>query len=222
MATPWPLFELEIRTPRLVLRPPTDDDLGELADLAAAGIHDPTTMPFSTPWTDQPVADLRLGVLRWTWRNRADLTADDWKLGLAVFEAGRCVGVQDLQATRFAVRRTVATGSWLGLAHQGRGIGREMRAAVLHLAFAELGAQRAETAGFVDNPRSLAVTRALGYRPNGDEVLERRGEAARCLRFVLDRDRWASTRRHDIEVVGLDGCRRLLGAPDDAPRPATG
>ena len=50
----WPLFDLRVRTPRLELRYPSDDDLVALVDLARMGIHPPETMPFSTPWTDVP------------------------------------------------------------------------------------------------------------------------------------------------------------------------
>ena len=69
------------------------------------------------------------------------------------------IGQQDIDADGFAVRRVVSTGSWLGRDHQGRGAGKEMRAAVLHLAFAELGAERAETAAFADNPASIPSPR---------------------------------------------------------------
>jgi len=44
------------------------------------------------------------------------------------------------------------------LAHQGQGIGREMREAILHLAFAGLGAQEALSGAFEDNVSSLATS----------------------------------------------------------------
>src|SRR5205807_7207180 len=50
--TIWPLFALRIRTPRLEIRLPTEDDCAALATVAAAGIHDPAEMPFAVPWTD--------------------------------------------------------------------------------------------------------------------------------------------------------------------------
>ncbi len=50
----WPLFDLEVVTPRIVLRYVTDELGATLATLAAKGIHDPATMPFSEPWTDVP------------------------------------------------------------------------------------------------------------------------------------------------------------------------
>ena len=45
----WPLFGLEVATPRLSLRYVTDDLAVQLAALAARGVHDPRTMPFSEP-----------------------------------------------------------------------------------------------------------------------------------------------------------------------------
>lgn len=65
--------------------------------------------------------------------------------------------------------REVHTGSWLGRRYQGQGIGTQMRAAVLHLALDGLGAQRAVSAAFEDNPASLGVSRKLGYRDDGIE-----------------------------------------------------
>ncbi|HEX4528130.1 MAG TPA: hypothetical protein VIA11_01855, partial [Acidimicrobiia bacterium] len=47
----WPLFGLRVRTPRLELRYPTDDDYQAVVALAAEGIHDRDTMPFYVPWT---------------------------------------------------------------------------------------------------------------------------------------------------------------------------
>ena len=60
--------------------------------------------------------------------------------------------------------RSVATGSWLGLRHQGHGIGKEMRAAVLHFAFAGLGAIEALSGAWDDNKPSLGVERGARLR----------------------------------------------------------
>jgi hypothetical protein len=54
----WPLFGLRLLTPRLELRVPDHDDLGALADLAAAGIHDPQRQPFVAAWPVCPPACL--------------------------------------------------------------------------------------------------------------------------------------------------------------------
>ena len=108
------------------------------------------------------------------------------------------IGQQDIDAEGFAVRKVVSTGSWLGRDHQGRGAGKEMRAAVLHLAFAGLGAERAETAAFADNPASMRVTESLGYEPNGEAVQDRTGQAGppAPLRAHTRRMAGAPARRH--------------------------
>jgi RimJ/RimL family protein N-acetyltransferase len=83
---------------------------------------------------------------------------------------GEVVGVQDINAEHFATLRSVHTGSWLGLAHQGQGLGKEMRQAILHLAFAGLGALEAHSGAFFDNEASLATSRSVGYQPNGEAL----------------------------------------------------
>ena len=60
----WPFFGLTVTTPRLVLRYVDDTLATELGLLAARGIHDPATMPFSIPWTDAPAEELPIGALR--------------------------------------------------------------------------------------------------------------------------------------------------------------
>jgi RimJ/RimL family protein N-acetyltransferase len=213
----WPLFDLRLRTERLELRLPTDDDIGALVEAIDAGVHDPATMPFNIPWTDaEPVARRRSAAQHW-WGQRASWQPDDWKLGLAVVVDGRPVGVQDLFATGFPVLRQFHTGSWLTRSVQGRGIGREMRAAVLHLGFAGLGAEAALSCAFADNPASLAVSRALGYEENGRGRAAPRGEVREQVSFRLTREAWAATPRIDVEVEGLDGCLDLFGL---APPPA--
>src|SRR5580693_3457468 len=106
-------------------------------------------MPFLYPWTDEPSPQLERGMLQWGWRHRAEWTPDNWTFNGAVFVGGDVVGVQSVMATDFAIRRVVKTGSWLGLEHHGHGIGKEMRAAILHFAFEVLDAQEAHSGGFV-------------------------------------------------------------------------
>lgn len=216
----WPVAGLIVRSPRIVLRWPTDEDLVALAELAAAGIHDPEDMPFSTPWTRGSSNDVRQQVLQYHWRRRADWTPENWSWNPVAVVDGVVVGTQGCGATDFAVRRTVATGSWLGRPYQGQGIGTEMRRAVLHFAFAGLGARRAETGAYEGNRASLTVTERLGYLANGDAIHEVEGRRRRELRFVIDDERWADTLAgDDVEIEGLATCRALF---DAAAATATG
>ncbi|HEV3225550.1 MAG TPA: GNAT family protein [Acidimicrobiales bacterium] len=208
----WPLFDLTVHTPRLELRYPDDDLVAALAELGGKGIHDPATMPFSMPWTDLPPGELERGALQFLWRTRASWQPTEWSCPMAVVVDGEPLGVQDLTGSQFAVTKTVKTGSWLTRTRQGEGIGTEMRAAILHLAFAGLGADRACTSAYHDNHPSLGVTRAMGYKPNGDSIELRRDQADRQLHFVLSRERWQERRRDDIEIEGLGPCLELFGA----------
>jgi RimJ/RimL family protein N-acetyltransferase len=207
----WPLFGLRVRTPRLELRYPDDDDLASIAALAAQGIHDPDTMPFNVPWTRAESPALERGVVQFLWSRRGELSPDRWTLPFLASEGSQAVGVQELSGKLFPVTRAVESGSWLVRSAHGRGIGREMRAAVLHLAFEGLGAVEAYSASFDDNPASEAVSRANGYEPNGSTLFPREGRPARSNQWVLTRDRWLDRRRDDIELRGLDACRELLG-----------
>ncbi|MBB6351360.1 RimJ/RimL family protein N-acetyltransferase [Nonomuraea muscovyensis] len=205
----WPLFDLRLTTPRLQLRLPTLDDLDQLADRAVEGVHDPERMPFFVPWTDMPSDELGSHVVRYQLGVMSRWRPEQWCGNFAVVHEGRVIGMQDLSATDYVVTREVGTGSWLGLAHQGQGFGAEMRAAVLQLAFAGLGALTAVSSAFLDNPASLAVSRKLGYQPDGLSVHNRRGKRAVQQRLRLDRERFACP--VPVEIEGLEPCRPHFG-----------
>jgi RimJ/RimL family protein N-acetyltransferase len=215
----WPLFGLVVRTPRLQIRLPREDEFGALLAAIAKGIHDPATMPFTTPFTDRPSPERERESAQWWWRQRAEWSAERWNLTGAVFVEGQVVGVQDLSAEHFGAVRSVYTGSWLGRAHQGRGLGREMREAMLHLAFGGLGAEEAHSGAFFDNQASLATSRAVGYRENGEHRAPRRAGAARLVDMRIDRATWERRRRHDIEIAGLDECLHMFIGPTPGAEP---
>ena len=124
-----------------------------------------------------------------------------------MFVDGEVVGVQSLMAVDFAALRRVKTGSWLGPVHQGKGIGKEMRSAILQFAFEELGAVEAHSGGCLDNESSLGVSRALGYEENGRRTVLRRGIPTEMLELRLDRSRWREAPHPDVEIQGLEECR---------------
>lgn len=208
----WPLFDLRIRTDRLELRLPTDDELVELAELAAAGVHPADEMPFAFPWTDAEGPDLMRRVLQYNWATRANWHPEKWELGLGVWAHGTLVGSQGIGAENFATLRTVGTASWLGQPHQGQGIGKEMRAAVLALSFDHLGGLYATSGAFVDNPASAAVSRALGYEENGRDVKAPQGVAKELVRYRMTLDGWRARERASVDVSGVEECLDLFGA----------
>ena len=207
----WPLFGLRLRCADVELRLPDESDLAELADIARAGVHDPAEMPFSVPWTDAPPDDRARGLLQYHWSRWATWTPATWFLELVVVRAGVLVGTQAMRADEFAARRSVATGSYLGLPHQGQGTGKLMRHAMLHLAFAGLGAREARSEALAGNDASHAVSRALGYVEDGTETMSPRGEAVIATRYLLTRERWERTERPPVEISGLEPCLPLFG-----------
>lgn len=220
----WPLYALRIRTGDIELRYATERDLAELATLALDGIHDPATMPFSVPWSDLAPDERARSVLQWNWRMRAEWDPASWHLPLVTARDGRVVGTQGMTSTKFAITRSVETGSWLGMRYQGAGTGTAMRRAVLHLAFCGLGAEVARSGAFADNPTSLRVSEKLGYERDGTETMERRGGRATMIRLVLTRSRWEqlSASWPAVEVEGLEPALCMFGGAGDGQsvRPA--
>ena len=212
----WPLFGLVLRTPRLELHPVRDADLPGLARAAAAGIHEPGRSPFPAPWAEAPADELPAQLARYHWSLRAATTHDSWRVAFAILEDGVVIGCQDLLADRFRATRSVSSGSWLTRSAQGRGLGREMRAAVLMLAFDHLGAEVAESSALAWNDASIRVSSALGYEPNGtSRTVGADGAGVEETRFRVTpgtfvRPAWT------LEVGGLENARRvLLGPPAD-------
>jgi len=207
----WPLFGLRLRSERLVLRPPTDDDLMRLLPVARAGIHPPDEMPFGVVWSTLPSPAFERGFMQHYWRIRGTWSPDGWFLNLMVELDGRPIGAQSISGEAFSVHRTVQTGSWLGRPFQGQGFGKEMRATVLAFAFDGLGALLAETQAFVDNHASNGVSRALGYEANGLGSLAPQGVARETQRFRMTVAGWRSMPRGPVTIEGLDACREMFG-----------
>jgi RimJ/RimL family protein N-acetyltransferase len=207
----WPLFGLRLTTPRLELRVPDLDDLGALAEVAAAGVHDPAVQPFAAEWTDGSPLQTARNTLQWQWSAWGRWSPEDWSLQFVALADGVVIGTQALDAANFATLREVGTGSWLGRAFHRRGYGTEMRAAVLDLAFGSLGAQYATSEAFEDNAASYGVSRKLGYLDNGIERHVIRGAPVVGRRLRLDRAGWAAARRVPVTVSGLEPCLPMFG-----------
>ena len=212
LAEAWPPFGLRIRSERLVLRLPLDAELPALIDVARAGIHPPGEMPFGIAWSTAPSPAFERGFLAHHWAARATWQPDAWALHLLVELDGRPVGAQSIMAEGYPTYRMVHTGSWLGRAYQGQGLGTEMRNAVLAFAFDGLEARRAETEAFLDNAASNGVTRSIGYDENGLQELAPDGVPRLARRYRLTVEQWRSRPRPPVIIEGLDACRELFGA----------
>jgi RimJ/RimL family protein N-acetyltransferase len=209
-----PLSGLRLRTPRLELRLPTEDELIQLAGVAQRGVHPRDEMPFLVPWTDrlgspsfpQEFVDDHLQLI-------AGWKSDQWCLELGVFVEERPIGIQAIRGDDFRTERTVHSSSWLGQRFQRKGYGTEMREAILELAFVGLGAVAARS-GVVDGTvASARISAKLGYVDSGEAWHVRRGERVHVRHFLLSRERWEQGERPPVAISGLRACLPLFGVP---------
>ncbi len=204
----WPFFGLRLETQRLVVRCATEQDVCTLAGVLPPDVETDPSLP-SHPGFAQAL-QRSMGELQQYWRNLGAWTADAWKIPFVVEIEQRPLGIQTLEGEDFARRRVVDTASWLLADARSRGIGREMRAAVLHLAFEGLGARAAVTSAWHDNVASLGVSRSLGYVDNGYEVQVHAGRADRMQRMILTGDRWRDVDQPAVTIRGLEPCLPLF------------
>lgn len=202
-----PLWEIRLRTPRLQLRLPTDDELLALYRVAEAGIHPPEEMPFFFAWTDDLNEDSFITFHRAAWES---WRPEKWTLNFVTFVEGRPIGTQGVWSKDFPTTRTVDSGSWLGEPDQGHGFGTEQRAAMLEFAFRGLGAEAAISGALEGNVRSQRISERLGYRPTGTSEAAPRGEPVVQQDYRLERADWRCP--IPVEIEGLEACLPLFGA----------
>lgn len=217
---PWPLWHLVLRTPRLELRPDEDAGLCALMAEACRGVHPPDEMPFGIPWTEAPPVEMVRNGLRFYWQQRAANTPTDWNINFLIRLDGQVIGCQSIRAKDFTIRHEVSTGSWIGQRHQGKGIGTEMRAAVLMLAFDHLGAHTARSAAYTDNEKSNAVSKKLGYEPDGTFTDVRQGKQATQTRLKVTRETFHRP-PWPIKIEGLKETKEFLELTQGTTRTST-
>lgn len=209
--TSWPLFGLRLRTERLELRMPSDDDLVELVAAIRMGIVGEEPYPFATTWYLEPEPQRTWRALAFHWRCRAGVTPDAFNLPLAVLLDGTVIGTQGIGAQDFQTLRAVTTGSWLATPWQGQGLAQEMRAAVLALGFECLGATVATSSARETTERSIRVTTGLGYRENGRQPFRFVYDVGEEIRFRLDKAEWeALPERPAVEITGWGACAPMF------------
>ncbi len=111
------------------------------------------------------------------------------------------IGITGLSEFSRRDRRAVV-GSWLGRAHWGTGANSEAKALVAHLGFGPLGLERIGSYANVDNARSQAALRKVGFRHegvlrrfhrHGDQVFD-------VASFSLLADEWRASPLAEVPV----------------------
>lgn len=185
----WPLQGIRLRTADLDLQVMTEADLPTLWELLPDDVE---MNPHATTYAGLDERANRRAVLaQGYWRALGLWSPDDWALPFVVRSEGVVVGAQWLEGPDWRADRTVDSSSWLVPGARGRGLGQQMRAAVLALAFGPLRAEAAISSAVIGNAPSLGVSRALGYRETHRSVLEHSGETLQHVR--LAREAWAAS-----------------------------
>lgn len=172
----YPPFGLTIRLGPVEMHPVRFDDIPVLLDLIADGVvaDDVPNYPLGGPFAlGEDTVERRRDSVRFWWSNWLNAKPEGWSIPMTVLRDGVVVGIQDVGAADFPTVRRVGTGSFLGVQHQGKGTGTLMRQAICMFAFDHLGAREMHSEAFHDNPRSLGVSRKVGYVENGRHLAKR-------------------------------------------------
>jgi 8-oxo-dGTP diphosphatase len=200
---------LALKTERLSLRPLRADDAAALHRLVNDWEVAKTLarVPFPYP---RDLAD------EWIASTRAQIAAGTaWHLAVTRDEAGAeallgCVGLT-LEPKN---PREAELGYWIGRRHWGQGLGPEAAGRLAHWALANLEIDRLVASALVDNERSAAVLRRIGFKESGAGSQEfiSRGGAMPVRLFTATRMDIAVEAAAPVEAAPTTGKPTLLVA----------
>lgn len=162
-----PSLTTRLLTPRLVLRPPRTNDVGEIRRLLRHNHEHLKPWNPAPPPGDDPtsITEVSKTVLR---------QRREWKRGSSfVFmvalrdEPATFLGKIALNGIMRGAMYGAYLGYWMDVDHQGKGLVTEAIAAVLDFAFGPAGLHRVQAAIMPRNSRSLRVIEKLGFRREG-------------------------------------------------------
>ena len=199
---------IRLLTPDLALTVMAEPDLPRVVSVLPADLAlNPDATTYAGLSRD---ANRRAIVMQGYWRALGLWSPSDWMLPFVVRRDGEVIGVQWLEGPDYRTDRTVDSSSWLVPGERGRGFGRQMRAAVLDLAFGPLQAEAAISSAVTGNAASLGVSRSLGYRTTHTSVLPHSGEVLQHVR--LERDEWrAGSTAGTTTVESVDAALPFFG-----------
>jgi len=206
----WPLVDVRIQTGDLTLRPMTEQDAVVVADTLPSDVElDPAATMYDIGDNSKQRGTV---TLQHYWKCYGNWTSNTWRLNFVVEAQDQFVGVQEIEGNDFPKFRTVDSSSHLLTKYRGRGWGKQMRVAALVFAFDHLGAEAAITSAYHDNHASLAVSRSLGYEPNGLSF-ESRGKGVDVLQHMrMTKKQWELAGHSSKATVdGFEPCRALFG-----------
>ena len=170
-------------TERLVLRPPHEDDIPELAELADNRRIAEMLGRMPHPYGER---EARAHVESARQRGGAGCT-----YAVALAESGAFIGCAGLHGGQ----QGLELGYWIGQPYWGRGYATEAAHALVDLAFRATAIQRLHASCRVVNPASRRVIHKCGLQYAGQGMLDSLAAGRVPVeRYALDRGTWASLR----------------------------
>src|SRR5687768_6039945 len=90
----WPIFDLKLETPRLLLRPATEADLPVLAGLVPTDAEPDPRLPHH-PAIDDPRLRRGIALFQSYWDSFATWNPSHWRIGFVVRQGDEIVGMQE-------------------------------------------------------------------------------------------------------------------------------
>lgn len=135
-------------------------------------------------------------------RLQTESSETNWNIPFVVIMDNKVVGVQHMKGETFKVLKEVYTASYLDLKVRGLGVGTKVRGMVLEFAFAHLGADTARSSYVDGNNASNKVSKKMGYRPDGTELIAYKNQRIVNNRLLLTKACWQQHRPQWLD--GLD------------------
>ena len=170
-------------TERLVLRPPHDDDLPELVELANNRRHRRDA--------GADAASLRRGRGQGVPDDDAAEAATDTVYAISLADSGAFIGCAGLNPAELGLE----LGYWVGAPYWGRGYATEAAHALVDLAFRATNVEALHVSCRVINPASRRVIHKCGFQYAGQGMVRSLAAGQMAVeRYRLDRKTWVSLR----------------------------
>ena len=192
-----PFTQAQVETPRVLLRPFTEDDLRAFVRIARQE-EVLEFLPESDRMTKEELEDAFSWLLECYTTNTLE-SIRKFTLPVVLKQTGGIVGWCGLGPLEYDRAKTEVF-FVISKEHWGKGLATEAARALLEYAFAALGLDRVMAVADPRNKASLAVIRKLGMRPQGSaDGLDAEHVAYEgYLQFTLDASEWAADKKEGV------------------------
>lgn len=159
------MFDTEIRSERLITRPPRNSDYSAWSSLRTGSRGQ--LEPFEPKWPVDALSRSDWNRRMRYWRDMQRSKSGLIFLCFLASDPSCLVGGVSLNNIRFGSARSASVGYWLGEAYSGQGYMTEAVVAVAKWSFVSLGLERLEAGTVPENEKSASVLIRAGFTEEG-------------------------------------------------------